>query len=83
MFTPSSIKNLYRKAGISNPICFGFPVLIYPGYQETQLHGETKEIADFISVNFDKLYELELKCIKNEECSARGNNLFVFEFKNN
>lgn len=81
MFTPLSIKNFYKKAGILNPICFGFPILIYPGYQETQLHGETKEIADFISINFDKLYELELKCIKDEECSARGNNLFIFGLK--
>jgi len=77
MFTPETIKELYKKANINNIKCYGFPVLIYPGYQETQLYGESQQAKDILSNNIEKLYELEKSLIKNENLACRGNNLFV------
>jgi len=81
MFAPSFIKGLYREFGISSVVCLGFPVSIYPGYQETQLHGESKDKEGILKENMDKIYEIEMQLVAKEEAASRGNMLFIFGVK--
>jgi len=81
MFSPKSIKEIYQNNNLKNVFCWGFPISIYPGYQETQLHGESEQAKDILSENFDKIYEIENLIVRDEETASRGNNLFVMGFK--
>jgi ubiquinone/menaquinone biosynthesis C-methylase UbiE len=76
MFSSKKMKEMYSNAGLHDSFCWGFPISIYPGYQETQLYGETEQVKNALD-NLEEIYELEKKLIKNEEVAARGNNLFV------
>ena len=80
LFTPASIKELYRKAGLRDIEVIGFPVSIYPGYDETQLEGSTQQIVDILGSkeNFQKIFEIEKALLQQPEVAARGNNLFVW-----
>jgi len=80
LFTPSSIESLYREAGLVPQETRGFPICIYPGYQETQITGNTQKLKDFLSdpQNFQRVYNAELDLIlKTKTGSGRGNNLFA------
>ncbi len=81
MFSPKKIKDLYLKNNFEKVFCFGFPVSIYPGYQETQLQGESEIQRDILLENFEEIYQIEMKLIKDQETAARGNNLFVLGVK--
>ncbi len=77
-FTPSGIKEIYRKNGLKNVSVYGFPVSLYPGYEETRLKGSTKKIDTLLSnKNYLKIFSIEKELILNEDASGRGNNLFV------
>jgi ubiquinone/menaquinone biosynthesis C-methylase UbiE len=84
MFSPDSIKNMMEKHNIKVDFCSGFPNLIYPGYQETQLRGQTGEIADILENEkiFKQIFDMEKQHIKNGDIAARGNNIFVFGTNN-
>lgn len=84
LFTPQSIQNLYKKSGIKIVELTGFPSVIYPNYQETQLTGSTKELADFLKVrsNFNKILEIEEILLTEPDIVSRGNNIFVVGVKN-
>ncbi len=81
MFSPGKIKEMYNSCRFKEIHCYGFPIAIYPGYQETQLHGESKQNSEILSNNFEKIYELEKNLIENEETASRGNNLFIIGTK--
>jgi len=81
MFSPRIIKELYSKAGLKECFCWGFPIYIYPGYQETQLQGESKQVKDILLDNLEEIYRLENSVIRDEDLSSRGNNLFVVGIK--
>lgn len=83
MFSPETIKNIMEKHDIKVSFCSGFPNLIYPGYQETQLHGQTGEIADILENKdiFEQIFNMEKENISNLDISARGNNIFIFGIK--
>lgn len=82
-FTPEQLTDIYAGMGVTDVHVHGFPVLIYPGYQETQLHGSTHSIENLLSEseNFDKIFRMESRVIKNESVASRGNNLFIFGTK--
>ena len=84
MFSPDSIKAMMERHNIKVDFCSGFPNMIYPGYQETQLRGQTGEIADILENKeiFEKIFNMEKQHIKNDDIAARGNNIFVFGTNN-
>jgi len=79
MFTPSNLHTIFEKNNIKDSIVLGFPVLIYPGYSETQIEGQTNKIKDILQneVNFEKIIKIEKKLIYEEECASRGNQIVV------
>lgn len=78
LFTPGSIEEIYKKNSLEKVEMVGFPSFIYPGYQETQLEGNTQRLLDTLSKQeyFDAIYELEKKFLC-EELVSRGNNIFI------
>lgn len=80
LFSVQKIRDLYQKNNLGDVIVLGFPVTIYPGYQDTQLSEESDK-QDFIENNFDKLFEIEKGLVMKEEAAARGNNLMAIGIK--
>jgi ubiquinone/menaquinone biosynthesis C-methylase UbiE len=78
-FTPDGLKNLFKKNGI-NPIkVLGFPVSVYPGIEETKLHGETQMLKNIFADKtiFEKLLGIEQELCMNEDAAGRGNMLLA------
>lgn len=85
----TNIENLIRqymdKLGAQEVLmCTGFPSLIYPGYSETQLRGQTKALSDLLEDEniFNQIFDLEKEALKDEEIAARGNNIFILPVRN-
>jgi SAM-dependent methyltransferase len=78
-FTPTAIADLYRDAGLAVECMTGFPNLIYPGYQETQLHGSTTFLQNVLGTqeSFDAIYDMEYLAQKDGSIVARSNNIFI------
>lgn len=79
LFTPSSIRNLYKTFNFRNIKILGFPVTIYPDIQETKITGDTESIKEVLSDSkiFKKIEEIERSLIFNKETATRGNNLLA------
>lgn len=79
MFTPSGLETLYRSAGLEPTLITGFPTLIYPGMQETQLEGSSQQLRDVLSdrSNYERILKLESSTLREPGIAARGNNLFA------
>jgi len=79
LFTPKQLQDYYQQAEFDVILNSGFPNFIYPGYQETQLEGQTTTIANVLSSedNFDKIYEMEEQYLDSPDIAARSNNLFI------
>lgn len=83
LFTPESVAALHRNNGLDVERLTGFPCLLYPGYQETQLHGSTASLQNMLASNdaFEAIYQIELSAQQAEGVAARGNNLFLIGSK--
>jgi ubiquinone/menaquinone biosynthesis C-methylase UbiE len=81
LFTEESIKELYEQNNIKFDKCRGFPVYIYPGYNETQLEGQTKEIGNVLKDHFEEVFLIETNALERDNLAARGNNLFIVGIK--
>jgi SAM-dependent methyltransferase len=81
LFSPASIADSYKELGLSSEI-IGFPVSIYPGYQETQISGSTERLANLLECpeRFARLLEIE-KALISSNVAARGNNLMAIGWK--
>ncbi|MBI4511810.1 MAG: methyltransferase domain-containing protein [Deltaproteobacteria bacterium] len=79
MFTPEGLKQLYGRAGLKVRCLTGFPSLIYPGVQETQLRGSTSSLQNILSSSdhFERIYQMEKAVAGNPDVAGRGNNLFI------
>ena len=81
VFSVSDVQKLYSLAGISPTFDCGFPISIYPGYQETQLEGQTATLAQCLEdqKRFEVIRDIEMLLINNtsSESASRGNNLFI------
>lgn len=84
LFTPSSIRKLYKTFNFTNVKIFGFPITIYPELEETKIIGNTENIKQILSdtKTFKKIEKIEKSLIFNEEAAARGNNLLAIGQKN-
>lgn len=78
LFTPESITKIYSENNLEKERILGFPIFIYPSYLETQLEGNTERLLDILKTenNFDSIYQLEKRFLK-EELAARGNNIYI------
>ncbi len=79
LFTPQELRAMNAAAGLDVELVTGFPVLLYPGYQETQLHGSTSSLANLLGdkATFDRLLDMERGLLGTADAVGRGNNLFV------
>lgn len=79
MFTPGSLKEIYSKLELQVENVFGFPVAIYPGFQETQLRGQTERLQGLLENedNYNRILDMERKLYANEEAASRGNQIII------
>ncbi|MFF4806487.1 class I SAM-dependent methyltransferase [Streptomyces sp. NPDC001351] len=79
LFTPEQLRTMHEVAGLQVDLISGFPVLLYPGYQETQLHGSTRSLADLLGEPsaFERILTMERGLLGMSDTVGRGNNLFV------
>ncbi|MFJ3976506.1 MULTISPECIES: bifunctional 2-polyprenyl-6-hydroxyphenol methylase/3-demethylubiquinol 3-O-methyltransferase UbiG [unclassified Streptomyces] len=78
LFDLERIEKMHAAAGLELAVVSGFPNLIYPGYQETQLHGSTEKLVDILADdNVDRIFEMENRLRTTPGIAPRGNNLFV------
>ncbi len=78
LFTPDSITELYKACSIQPTLVVGFPVTVYPGFQETQPTGSGTRMEDLLSSpkDFDRILAIEQELI-SPSTVARGNNIFL------
>ena len=78
MFTPASMRDLYRKIGIKNTRIFGFPITVYPQAEEAKISGTSIPLEKILGNKeiYELLVSVEKKLIA-EETASRGNNLFA------
>lgn len=79
MFTAAGIRQTLSRHGLTENFVVGTPVLIYPGYAESQIEGNTEGLKDLLSSddNFARVFEMEKALLCNESLADRGNNLFA------
>jgi SAM-dependent methyltransferase len=78
LYDVDRVEKMHAAAGLEVGVLTGFPNLIYPGYQETQLHGSTGELVEILAAdNFDRVFAMENQVRKAHGIAGRGNNLFV------
>ena len=84
MFTPKNLREMYTAAGLRINGIYGFPVAIYPGMQETQIRGQSKELQELLAdrLTFDKIFNIESQLYQEQESATRGNNLIIIGQKN-
>lgn len=82
-FTPEEARNLYIKAGFKDVKVVGGPNFIYPGMEETHVHGSTEEIQNKLSDQkfYDEILALELDNYNNPDISGRANAIMVIAKK--
>ncbi|MDI3496401.1 MAG: hypothetical protein PWQ35_422, partial [Patescibacteria group bacterium] len=82
-FTPEEARNLYLKVGFKDVKVVGGLNFIYPGMEETHVHGSTEEIQNkLIDKKFyDEILALELDNYDNPDISGRANAIMVIAKK--
>lgn len=83
LFTPQEGQKLYEACELETVHLTGFPNFIYPGMQETQLHGSTVTLENKLQENFDTILAIEMAHLDREDIAARGNNIFIAGQKTN
>ncbi len=79
LFDVGIMKGIYENTGLCQTRFWGFPNFIFPGYQETQLHGNTESLIDILSQGEirEKIFKLELQESSNVQILGRSNNILV------
>ncbi|MBN1275308.1 class I SAM-dependent methyltransferase [Candidatus Woesearchaeota archaeon] len=79
LFTPHSLSRLYGRVGLEAVFVKGFPVTIYPGYQETRISGDTASLKDILSgeESYGRILAIEKNLVEYADAAARGNNLLM------
>lgn len=78
-FTPTYISRILNEAGFDIIQLTGFPSIVYPGYQEALITGDSVETKSTFSKksNFEKIFELEKQLLNHNDLSARGTNIVI------
>jgi SAM-dependent methyltransferase len=79
LFTTDVLAELCELAQLKVEVRTGFPVLLYPGYEETRIVGTSSIPANVLAdpVAFDQVLALEQQALAESSVSARGNNLYL------
>jgi SAM-dependent methyltransferase len=79
LFAPEELRLSCERHGLRVERLAGFPVLMYPGHQETQLFGSTSSIAELLEDPdaFARILALERQAVVGGDVGARGNNLLI------
>lgn len=82
-FTPEELKDLYLSAGFKTCRVVGGPNFIYPGMEETYVHGSTPSLQEKLAEadNFQKILEIELAHYDMPDIVGRGNVLLAIATK--
>lgn len=82
-FDAVGLSDAFDAAGLEEIQVVGTPSLIYPGYAESQLHGNTTGLADLLDdpSNFDTILDLERQALRRGIGADRGNNLLAIGFR--
>jgi ubiquinone/menaquinone biosynthesis C-methylase UbiE len=82
-FTPEGLEELYKKNGFRKVKIIGGPNFIYPGMEETYVHGSTKSLQTKLSAqeNFKKILDVELKNYSHTDIQGRANVLMAIAIK--
>jgi len=82
-FTPKETRQLYLNNGFSAVRVLGGPNFIYPGMEETNIHGSTKQIVNKLidADNFNKILDLELTHYGDSDVVGRSNVLLIIAKK--
>jgi SAM-dependent methyltransferase len=79
LFTPKQLSTMIDKCGLQLRLLAGFPVLLYPGFDETQLYGSSDNITNVLGdkESFSETLRLEKLAVLESGVACRGNNLFI------
>jgi len=82
-FTPKELEILYKKNGFKKVKIIGGPNFIYPGMEETYVHGSTKNLQTKLITEktFKKILDIELQNYNQEDIKGRGNVLMAIAIK--
>lgn len=82
-FTPKELAELYLNAGFTTVNVLGGPNFMYPGMDETMVHGQTAEIANKLrdAADFEMYLSIELKHYRNADLIGRANTLMAIAQK--
>lgn len=78
-FTPTELRDLYLANGFSGVEVLGGPNFIYPGMEETFVHGQTDDIRTKLSDSdaLQRILDAELRYFDREDVVGRGNTLLA------
>ena len=73
----------YKEAGFENVKVIGGPNFIYPGMDETYVHGSTESIQNKLedAEVYNKILDIEFDNYNNSDIAARANALMVIAKK--
>ncbi|TDD20283.1 class I SAM-dependent methyltransferase [Nonomuraea diastatica] len=79
LFTPAELVGALNESGLPVAISTGFPVAVYPGFQETQIAGTSGLVSDVFADQsaYDRIKAIEFRLLGEPGLAERGNNLFV------
>ncbi|GGN29499.1 tRNA 5-carboxymethoxyuridine methyltransferase [Lentzea pudingi] len=79
VFTPTQLTGTLNEIGLPVTTSTGFPVAVYPGFQETQLDGSSGVVKAVFADDavYAQIKSLELRLLGEPGLAERGNNLFV------
>jgi SAM-dependent methyltransferase len=79
LFTPKSLQAKLTALGLEISVKTGFPALIYPGFQETQIEGTSVGVSRSLAdpLMYERILRLERLALREPDLAERGNNLFV------
>ncbi|MFI6761055.1 class I SAM-dependent methyltransferase [Micromonospora sp. NPDC050417] len=79
MFTPSELAGTLGAVDLPVSVLTGFPVAVYPGFQETQLEGTSTSVQQVLTNQevYQRIKAIELRLAGEPGLAERGNNLFV------
>ncbi len=77
-FTPSGLADLYRSAGFLGVDVVGGPNFLYPGMEETFVHGSTERLQGILEEQrMDELLAVELAHYRDPGIVGRGNTIMA------
>lgn len=81
-FTPAALTQLYLDAGFSRVEVMGGPNFLYPGMEETFVHGSTASLQQALTdeAAMQSLLDLELRHYRDPGIVGRGNTLLVLGY---